>query len=279
MPLPWPAELLPYVAVIVPAVAVAGGCIGALIGGSLASDRVRWPRGSALALAFSGLVIVAATGYGLHTAERPGTSATVALKTVQGGPNRTVSARIALHPRGAAGDARWLTITAWQGHGFVLDRLARAGDGVYRTTKPIPVHGKWKTMIRLHRGNSLEAVPIYLPADPAIPATAVPAKASFTRGFVADKKLLQREAKSTAPWLAAAAYLTVLACALALLALLALGLRRLALAGLYAGDSDFAPARARGLAARSALARAASINSASDSRTSSPRSSRSAIAS
>jgi hypothetical protein len=227
-------------------------------------------------------VIVAATGYGLHTAERPGTSATVALKTVQGGPDRTVSARIALHPRGAAGDARWLTVTAWQGHGFVLDRLARVGDGVYRTTKPIPVHGKWKAMIRLHRGNSLEGVPIYLPDDPAIPAAEVPAKSTFTRGFVADKKLLQREAKSTAPWLAAAAYLTVLACALGLLALLTLGLRRLALAGaagIYADDLDFAPAGTRGLAARAALSRAASTSSASDARTSSPRSSRSAIAS
>jgi len=203
----------------------------------------------------------------------------VTVAELQGAPERTVSARVQLDPPSAAADARWLTVTSWQGDGFVLDRLERIGEGAYRTTKPIPVHGKWKTMIRLHRGNSLEAVPIYLPADPAIPAAAVPAKASFTRGFVADKKLLQREAKSTAPWLAAAAYLTVLACALALLALLALGLRRLALAGLYAGDSDFAPARARGLAARSALARAASINSASDSRTSSPRSSRSAIAS
>lgn len=280
MPLPWPGALLPYAAVVVPAVAVAGGLIGALLGTALASDRVARPRGAGVALACSALVIAAAAGYGLHTEAQPGTSATVALTDVRGGPERAVAARITLHPRSSAGDVQWLTVTAWQGHGFVLDRLQRVGEGVYRTTKPIPVHGKWKAMIRLHRGHSLEGVPIYLPSDPAIPAAEVPAARSFTRAFVTDKKLLQREAKSTSPWLAAFAYLTVLACALALLALLGWGLRRLAMvdaARAYAEGPDFVPAGTSGLAG--SAARAASSSSASDSRTSPPRSSRSAIAS
>ena len=62
----------------------------------------------------------------------------------------------------------------------MLDRLERVGPGVYQTTKPIPVHGEWKALLRLHRGNSLQAVPIYLPRDTAIPAAEVPADhASF----------------------------------------------------------------------------------------------------
>jgi hypothetical protein len=231
MPLPWPDSMLPYAAVLVPAVAVAGGLLGGLIGATLASDRVPRPRGAVLALASAAIAVTAVVGYGLHSTPGAAESARVTLTDVQSGPERSVSARITLSPRDAASDAQWLTVTAWQGHGFVLDRLERVGEGVYETTRPIPVHGTWKAMIRLHRGGSLQAVPIYLPRDPAIPAAEVPARTTFTRSFVPDKKLLQREATSSSPWLSILAYLTVLACALALLVLLAWGLRRLALSG------------------------------------------------
>ena len=98
------------------------------------------------------------------------------------------------------------------GHGLagrrVRARPASSGSsrGVYRTTKPIPVHGEWKALLRLHRGNSLQGVPIYLPRDPAIPAAEVPAERTFVRTFVPDKRLLQREAKdgtspAAEPWL------------------------------------------------------------------------------
>jgi len=228
MPLPWPSSLLPDAAILSPIVGVAGGLVGGLIGAALASDRVARPRRAGLALAAAAIAVATVVGYGLHTSPGPSERATVTLTDLKGGPDRTVSARIALDPRSAAKQSEWLTVTAWQGHGFVLDRLERVGEGVYRTTKPIPVHGSWKALIRLHRGNSIQAVPIYLPRDPAIPAPEVAAAPSFTRKFVADKKILQREAKSTAPWLAAFAYLTVLACVLGLLILLAWGLERLA---------------------------------------------------
>jgi hypothetical protein len=231
MPLPWPGSLLAYAAVLGPIVALAGGLIGALIGAALASDRIPRPQHAGLVLALAAVVVAAAVGYGLHTSPTPGESARVTLTEVRPGPERSVSARIELSPRAAADHAQWLTVTAWQGHGFVLDRLERVGEGVYRTTKPIPVHGKWKALLRLHRGDSLDAVPIYLPRDPNIPAAEVPARRSFRREFGPDKKILQREARDTSPWLAAFAYLTVLAFALGLLALLAWGLRRLALHG------------------------------------------------
>jgi hypothetical protein len=110
-----------------------------------------------------------------------------------------------------------------------LDRLERVGEGVYRTTEPIPVHGNWKSMIRLQRGNAIDAVPIFLPDDPAIPAAEVPATATFTRKLIPDSEVLQREQKtSVAGPLTAAAYSVVAGIALALLALLAWGLHRLA---------------------------------------------------
>ena len=90
------------------------------------------------------------------------------------------------------------------------------------------MHGNWKTLLRLHDGDSLTAVPVFLPADQAIPAKEVPARAQFTREFIADHEILQREQKAAAAGLRSLAYLVVLAIALALLALLAWGLHRLA---------------------------------------------------
>jgi hypothetical protein len=83
-------------------------------------------------------------------------------------------------------------------------------------------------MVRVHTGNSLVAVPIYLPRDRAIPAPEVPARTSFTREFVRDVKILQREQKGDVPGvLKLIAYLTVGGIAAALIALIAWALLRL----------------------------------------------------
>ena len=121
-----------------------------------------------------------------------------------------------------------MNVTAWQGGKTrVLDPLEQVGPGVYRTTKPIPVYGGWKATLRIQQGDALISMPIFLPKDQAIPAHEVPAKASFTRAFLRDKKVLQREQKQGVPgFLTLAAYLTVLAIALALIALIAWALLR-----------------------------------------------------
>ena len=141
---------------------------------------------------------------------------------------RAVNATIRVSPASAAEDPAWLNVTAWQGGGSVLDPLERVGPGVYRTTKPIPVHDGWKAMLRLQRGDALVSAPIYLPRDRAIPAPEVPAPATFTREFQADHELLQRERKKGVPGaLTASAYVTVLAIALSLMALIAWALIRM----------------------------------------------------
>jgi hypothetical protein len=78
-------------------------------------------------------------------------------------------------------------------------------------------------------GRSLQAVPIYLPADPAIPAPAVAAPAHVQRTFVADKSILQREARGGSLALVLPAYLVLALIIGAELAGLAWGLRRLRL--------------------------------------------------
>jgi hypothetical protein len=158
----------------------------------------------------------------------PRVSADVALRTLHAAPGRTAAATIRLHPATAADGADWFTLTAWQGHGkLVLDHLRRLGPGVYASTKPIPVDGTWKAMLRLARGRSIAALPIYMPADPAIPAKAVPAAARIARPFVRDKKVLQREAVGGTAALEAIAYLILLAIAATWIAIMVWGLRRL----------------------------------------------------
>ncbi|MFL6088149.1 MAG: hypothetical protein ACJ74F_34295, partial [Mycobacterium sp.] len=50
-----------------------------------------------------------------------------------------------------------------------------------------------------HDGNTLTAAPIYLAGDPGIGAPEVPAQASFTRPFVAEITILQRERNPDTP--------------------------------------------------------------------------------
>ena len=211
------------------AMAMAGALIGGWIGARLASDRIARTRQQRWAGAVGALAVAGLVGFGLYTSADSGVSATVDLNETAGGSERTVDATIRVDPPDAGDDADWLHVISWQGGSkLVVDELEQTGPGVYRSTEPLPVDGTWKTLLRLHEGNSLTSVPIYLPADPAIPAEEVPAGDGFTREFAAEKEFLQREAKTGAEALQVFAYLAVLAITLAFLSLVAWGLHRLA---------------------------------------------------
>jgi hypothetical protein len=224
MVLPWPAALFPAGTVLGFAVAVSASVMGAWIGSRLTVTRAPSNPPLRVAALAGALVIAACIGFALHKPPTGGLRATVDLTPA--GPGE-VNAAVTLSPRDAADDAVWWTATAWQGGGLVVDRLQRVGEGEYRSTQPLPVHGDWKTLLRLHRGNSLMAVPVYLPDDPAIPARGLAAPRHFTRAFVADHRILQREQKPAGSAITVAAYAVVGAIAVALLGLLAWALHRL----------------------------------------------------
>lgn len=74
----------------------------------------------------------------------------------------------------------------------------------------------------------MAGVPIYLPEDPGIGAKGVPAEATFTRDFVPEITILQRERNFNHPsWLFTAASLVVLGCTLILIAALTWGAGRI----------------------------------------------------
>lgn len=235
MPIPWPSELLPEALLFGLAMAIGGALIGAWIGDRLSIGARPHDRRLDLA-AMAGVVCVAVlVGVALYKPSVEGVSAAVTLTDVRAAPNREVEATVRMTPADAADGAEWLTATSWQGGGFIVDRLEQVGPGTYRTTRPIPVHGNWKTLIRMHRGNTLSGIPVFLPEDRGIPAAEVPAPASFERTFVADHTLLQREQKTAAGWLWGVAYAVVLLITLSLLSLMAWALRRLSSA---AGPED-----------------------------------------
>jgi hypothetical protein len=240
MPIPWTASLLPEAAIAGFTAAVAAGAVGGFVGAALIRptagiglDRprrgpARMSRGEHRAALAGLLVVLAVVGWGLPISSAGPQTARVRLADAGTPGPRAVDAVVRISPARGLDDVHFLNITAWQGGGSVVDELERTGPGVYRSTKPIPVNDGWKALVRLHLGDALLGVPIYLPADRAIPAAAVPAKPAFTRPFVRDLEILQRERREgVAGWLTAVAYGTVAAIAAGLIALIAWALLRL----------------------------------------------------
>lgn len=227
MPIPWPSSILPEAAILGLLAALAAGTLGAYIGSTLRDPDSPARIGPAWAAGLAGAVILLCIAYPIPKAESIVARADVTLKDVGSGPNREAQATVRIVPASAAKDTAWLTATAWQGGGLVVNRLKKVGDGVYRTTQPLPLHGDWKSLIRISDGRSLEAVPVYMPADPAIPAPAVAAPAHFERTFVSDKAILQRESKDGSGVLVLIAHLVLALIIGGELAALAWGLTRL----------------------------------------------------
>jgi hypothetical protein len=210
--------------------------VGGFIGGSLTGrsgvllsreDGRRLVSADRRAALAGGLVLMAVIGWALPMSDSGPERAQVALRDIDRGDQRTVAATMRIEPRDSVKDPEFMNVTAWQGGGSVVDPLEKVGPGVYRTTKPIPVYGGWKSTLRIQQGDALISMPLFMPKDEAIPAAEVPAKASFARAFQPDIEVLQRERKQgVSPALTLIAYLTVLAIALALIALISWSLLR-----------------------------------------------------
>ena len=232
---PWPTSIWPEALAMAIPVAILTGACGAMFGLVLTSQRLPSRAISVGLVVLTVLVIGGATANGLRYNVPENVTATVALTDAPGVPGqRMVNADIQINPPGFVSDnPNWVSILGWQGHlqnqrGQVIDNLQKLGPGHYRTTKPVPAWGTWKTLLRLHDGHTLAAVPIFLAGDPGIGAKEVPAEASFTRPFVAEITILQRERNPNAPavlW--AIGGLVVLFCTLVLIGGLSWGAGRI----------------------------------------------------
>ncbi|OBH06095.1 hypothetical protein [Mycobacterium sp. E1747] len=215
---PWPTSMWgEALAMSVPVAALTGTC-GALFGLVLTGQHLPARRLGIGVVALTVLVIGVAVANGLHILVPGKDTATVTLTDLPSPTGqRMVSADVMLSPTTMVSDhPDWLTILSWQGRmqndrGLMIDKLTKVGPGHYRSTQPVPVWGDWKTLLRVQDGRTMTAVPIYEPADDAIPAPEVPALATSTRPFVLEVTILQRERDQSAPaWLFTAGGIVVL---------------------------------------------------------------------
>jgi hypothetical protein len=227
MRLPWTSDILPEGVIMAVAGGVAGGLLGALLYLGL-QGRLPRPAVARPVFAASLAVIAAAVTNGLLITVPRDVRVSVALTDVRGDAGHlTAGAHVTVSPADAVKTPSWVMITAWQGDGLYVDRLVALGGGAYRTRGRMPLSGQWKTLVRLHDGRSIGAVPIYLPDDPAIGAKRLPAPQRFTRPVQDERRVLQRELKQDVRgWLWTAASAVVLCCTLALVLALGWGVAR-----------------------------------------------------
>jgi hypothetical protein len=244
----WPTSMWPEALAMSVPVAVGMGVCGALLAMVLTGQKLPRPAIGVTAIVLTVLVLGGAVANGLRTHVPENASATIDLtdlSNVDG--QRMVSAHVRIKPNDLiSADPEWVSILSWQGgianhRGLAIDNLKKVGEGDYVSTQPIPVWGKWKTLLRVQDGTTMTGVPIFLPADPGIGAVETPALATSTRPFVEEITILQRERNLDVPsWLFPAASVVVLICTLALIAALTWGAGRINARATLAG-SETAP--------------------------------------
>jgi hypothetical protein len=227
---PWPASLFPEGAIVGLIAAVAGGVLGGFIGRSLTPAVERRERVPRPALAIAGVAAVGVVAFLIPVNAGPDVRASFNLNVHNTPDGREATGTFRLDPPDAANDAYWFNVTSWQGKDGPahIDKPEKIGPGLYRITEPIHVDGTWKTTLRLHHGRQLAGLPIFMPADPAIPVSQVPVQSHMTRAFQLDHQLLQREQKKGVPaFLTLAAYLGVGGISFSLIFVVGWGLSRL----------------------------------------------------
>jgi hypothetical protein len=192
---PWKTSLLPDAVILGVIVALGAAVLGAAFGSAVRREpRHGIPR---VALMIAGAAVLGALVWPFPR----GVGDVTADMAVQPAGDGNVSVTVRLDPPDAAADARWFQASAWQGGNLVLSEMREIAPGTYRTEKPVPVDGNFKTLLRLHRGSEMMAVPVRLPADAEIGKPEIPA-VSRTADFVNERRYLLRETHGGAAWFA-----------------------------------------------------------------------------
>ena len=192
---PWQTSMLPDAVILSTIVAVGAAILATTFSRAAGRQRATNPvPGRLVALAAVAVVVCVALPLPRGTGD---VRADVRVERVGNDANLTVT----LDPPDAAKDARWFQASSWQGGGLVLSEFKQTAPGTYVTERPVPVFDGWKTLIRLHRGGELMAVPVFLPADPEIDEPEIPA-VNRVAPFERESKYLLRETHPGTEWFA-----------------------------------------------------------------------------
>lgn len=208
---PWSSAMLPEAAALGLVAAVGAAVLG------VAFARAIDPRGPSTPPVRRAVLVVAAAAcvaVVLVPMRRPTGDVVADVRLEAVGPDEAVVVAT-LSPADAADDAYWFQATSWQGGGLVLADMEPTGaPGEYRSVAPVPTSGLWKSLLRLHRGSEMMAVPIYLPDDPEIDEAEIPA-VDRVAPFSSERQFLLRETREGSVWLSPLVHLLLAAvCAL-----------------------------------------------------------------
>lgn len=205
---PWTSALLPEAVVLTTI-----GAVGAAVLGVAFTRGVRRATDEApLSSAVVGLAALACLAVIVVPLRRPTGDVEAAVQLEPAGAGRVV-VTATLTPADAADDAYWFQASSWQGGGLELATMEPTGaPGEFRSSQPLPADGLWKTLLRLHRGSEMMALPIYLPADPEIDEPEIPA-VDRTAVFRTEREYLLRETHAGNGWLSPVIHLTLVAVA------------------------------------------------------------------
>jgi hypothetical protein len=193
---PWTTALLPDALVLGVIAAAAASVIGVAFSGAVVRRRML----STVAVVLAGLAALFCLAWPLPRTNFDAT-AQLHLSPVAGGVD--VTAKVT--PEDAAAHARWFQAMAWQGGGMVVADMKEQSPGVYASEKPVPIGGRWKTIVRIQKGTAMASVPVYFPNDPAIRKAEIPA-VDRTMPFALEQRYLLREQHGGAAWFAVAVF-------------------------------------------------------------------------
>ena len=185
---PWGSALFPGIAVAGVA-AIAAAFLGTAAGRKLRGTTAGIPT-AALWLAF-----VVAIGTLAFAFPRNDSGVTAIVRTTPAGEGLT-HVSVTLDKPAIAERPNWFETFAWQGGSLARSTMVRVGDtNEWRTERPVPHGGSWKTMVRLANDDVLVAAPVAFPADEEIGAEEIPLVAERTVPLTRDTRLLMREAR------------------------------------------------------------------------------------
>ncbi|MDQ3932071.1 MAG: hypothetical protein M3252_04435, partial [Actinomycetota bacterium] len=190
--------LLPKIAVLGPVAALAGAILGAGLGRAFPPREQRMP--------IAGFALAGVALFGVLVYPLPRNVGQVGAVILLDRTAGQAQVEVRLDPPDGARNASVFAVSSWQGGGRVTSPLDEVEPGRYLSSEPVPVGGRWKSVVVLNRGDEVMAAPVHLPADPQIGASAIPALPERQALFVRNTDLLLREARPGPPLPAALAY-------------------------------------------------------------------------
>lgn len=197
---PWGPSLWPGILVAI-LVGIPGALLGTVMGETLSGRRRSFGR---MPLALAGAGIIAALAFPLPRNAAP----IEAVVTTEPAGGDFVDVAVELDPD-AVKPADWFEVQSWQGGSLRNAALEEVAPGRYLSAEPVPVTGDWKSFVRIANNDVMVAIPVFLPADPAIGASEIPVLARREETFRRDTELLLREAKDGSSIPAVLAYTAI----------------------------------------------------------------------